>query len=435
MTDQPDERLRRIVMEVGIAYAQARRAKKRIKGALVSVYHIEDNVGTHRFLTTNDFLITSFGGVEEFERDLGRRYRTFELLGSTHGIQLRDRRKIELHESETKEVLKRIGETVVKHSNAVELPEAWMPEKKEEPTSVVNAYHVEDTNGRHYFLNVSELRLGVLDLTVEQFEAILSQYYPRYELLGKCTISHPGNGEPIAQENPALRIRIEQLEARYPEISGELWEEPPILAGAVRCENTMSLEKEKLVCMVCVDDAISEIMQGTYVEGYLVGFILRDRESGKLRALYRFKSIVHQARHWFEYVPSVQDKDTECLLRDKLEKGFQKFVASFAKGRPFAVACHYPPDDGGHPWKTLDWLVQNNLAVRRPAQDTPDDRPRLVSKQKTIHLMNVETGEVEEWSLEELAESAGIKGDELKRFLADPTGWIETHLPYMGRVQ
>ena len=49
--------------------------------------------------------------------------------------------------------------------------------------------------------------------------------------------------------------------------------------------------------------------------------------------------------------------------------------------------------------------------------------------------MNVETGEVEKWSLEEFAESAGIKGDELKKFLADPTGWIETHLPYMGRVQ
>jgi hypothetical protein len=130
MTNQPDERLRRIAMEVGTAYAQARRAKKRIKGAWVSVYHIEDKVGAHRFLTTNDFFITSFGGVEEFERDLGRRYRTFELLGSTHGIMHRDSLKVELHESETKEVLKRIGETVVKHSNAVGLPEPWIPEKK-----------------------------------------------------------------------------------------------------------------------------------------------------------------------------------------------------------------------------------------------------------------------------------------------------------------
>ena len=49
----------------------------------VSVYHVTDAQGVHRFLSMNSLAVGFLGGIGEFEGILATQFRTFELLGTT----------------------------------------------------------------------------------------------------------------------------------------------------------------------------------------------------------------------------------------------------------------------------------------------------------------------------------------------------------------
>lgn len=49
---------------------------------IVSVYHVVEKIGTHRFITINDFALEQMGGEKEFENILASQFHSCELLGS-----------------------------------------------------------------------------------------------------------------------------------------------------------------------------------------------------------------------------------------------------------------------------------------------------------------------------------------------------------------
>ncbi len=100
---------------------------------LVSIYHVLDKQGIHRFLTMNSHSVTRLGGIGEFERILATQFRTFELLGTSLVAQSRKNRgKYQIADPEGVDNLReRIIETMAAYPNSSRCIEPWLPAGQE----------------------------------------------------------------------------------------------------------------------------------------------------------------------------------------------------------------------------------------------------------------------------------------------------------------
>ena len=110
--------------------------------AVILCYHIVDKHGTHRLVSINNCAISDIHGDREaFERHLGERYRSFELVGSCQEIVDLANHTAALLE-DAHELKRRCEELRARHGEMCVEP--WMPEplnqqkvdKTEPPTAV-----------------------------------------------------------------------------------------------------------------------------------------------------------------------------------------------------------------------------------------------------------------------------------------------------------
>lgn len=124
-------------------------------------------------------------------------------------------------------------------------------------------------------------------------------------------------------------------------------------------------QKEKLLCLMVLDDAIAQKMLPGIEPAFWRGFIVQDRQTGSIFAKFRFRYKEHS--NWAEIVPTVQNDNTLQDLRFKLELTFRLAADIFSTANGVVVdidkvmACFYPPDDDGDPGKTLIWLEMRDL--------------------------------------------------------------------------
>lgn len=125
------------------------------------------------------------------------------------------------------------------------------------------------------------------------------------------------------------------------------------------------LTKEKMRCLMVLDDVVAGKLSCTAGPAYWRAFIMEDRTTHLVHAEFRFKYDSGK-RDWFRNQPKEQtspDAVTEelrCGLEDMMKKGFEVFGVD-AEAAENAIRCYYPPDDGGDPAKTLIWLDQQDL--------------------------------------------------------------------------
>lgn len=139
------------------------------------------------------------------------------------------------------------------------------------------------------------------------------------------------------------------------------------------------LNKEKLRCVVVVDDEVAGKLCSHPGPAYYRGFILEDRETHRVFALYRFKYDDGE-RSWFRLDPKEQNgveamvEHLRCGVEDVLKLGLLVFGVD-ARLLENAITFHYPPDDEGDPMKTIVWLEGQDLAeitVEKTSQNEAD---------------------------------------------------------------
>ena len=92
--------------------------------AIIMCYHVVDKHGTHRLISINDCTTADIHGDRaSFERHLGERYRSFELVGSCKWTDLANQ-TVTLVEG-APELRKRCDELRAQHGEM--LVEPWMP--------------------------------------------------------------------------------------------------------------------------------------------------------------------------------------------------------------------------------------------------------------------------------------------------------------------
>jgi hypothetical protein len=119
--------------------------------------------------------------------------------------------------------------------------------------------------------------------------------------------------------------------------------------------------KDKLICFMLVDDSLGEAICGPEAKGiaFWRAFILEDRQTGEVHALWRFK-YPDGRRSWTEILCKDKSRDdAQTYIRCALEDIINRASAIF--NLPHKVECFYPPDDGGDPKKTLLWLDERDL--------------------------------------------------------------------------
>lgn len=118
--------------------------------------------------------------------------------------------------------------------------------------------------------------------------------------------------------------------------------------------------KDKLICMLVVDDKLAEAVMGKTVSGYWRGFVMQNRETGEVRGEYRFK-YANGDRNWHKItMPSITDPEK---AKEKIHESMEQVLntANELLGLPFRVEAFFPPDDGGDPVKTIEWLEKKDL--------------------------------------------------------------------------
>jgi len=127
----------------------------------------------------------------------------------------------------------------------------------------------------------------------------------------------------------------------------------------------LDLNKEKLRCVLVLEDRLAKRLSPTAGPAYWGGFIVEDRETHVVSAIFRF-AYENGNRNWFGLkVPKeLSSEDAvgflRCVMEDVVKKGLDIFGLAPTVANN-AIHCWYPPDDGGDPAKTLIWLEQQDL--------------------------------------------------------------------------
>ena len=125
------------------------------------------------------------------------------------------------------------------------------------------------------------------------------------------------------------------------------------------------LNKEKIRCLVVLDDKVASKLCSRPGPAYFRGFILESRETHHVFALYRFK-YEDGERNWFQLKPKEQNdvevrvEELRCGVENVLKLGLEMFGVD-ERTAENAIQCYYPPDDGGDPAKTIIWMDQQDL--------------------------------------------------------------------------
>jgi hypothetical protein len=130
--------------------------------------------------------------------------------------------------------------------------------------------------------------------------------------------------------------------------------------------------KDKLICFMLVDDSLGIKVCGPSAKGiaFWRAFILEDRQTGEIHAVWRFK-YPDGNTSWTEITCTnglsgdAAKNHLRCALEDVINKANDVF------GLPQKVECFYPPDDGGDPGKTLLWLDEHDLIEFRVEKIDP----------------------------------------------------------------
>lgn len=137
-----------------------------------------------------------------------------------------------------------------------------------------------------------------------------------------------------------------------------------------RFDGMIDLEKEAIVSVVAVDDKLFEKGYGTPPPkdqgGYLRGYILRDRTTGEVRALYRFAKADARETEWhglkIDPAQLTEGQNEAEQLRLGLETTFLALAKIAMPEVKDPVRCYYPPAEAG-PTETVAWLAKHGLDV------------------------------------------------------------------------
>jgi hypothetical protein len=129
--------------------------------------------------------------------------------------------------------------------------------------------------------------------------------------------------------------------------------------------------EEKLLCHFLLDDGVAHRLNlCDRPVAFLRGFIVQDRKTGKITCKYRF----HQpdGKSWYHIEATNAEDNNLAYFMDRLKPGLTMATKVFAIGAKKvtpeqsamldgAIHFFYPPDDGGDPDKTLQWLIEKDL--------------------------------------------------------------------------
>ena len=125
------------------------------------------------------------------------------------------------------------------------------------------------------------------------------------------------------------------------------------------------LDKEKIRCLMVLDDGIAGKLSCKAGPAYWRAFILENRETHQVYVQFRFK-YQNGEKSWFQTrlkkqtSPEAATEELRCGLEDVMKTGLGAFGAD-AEAAENAIQCYYPPDDGGDPAKTIILLEQQDL--------------------------------------------------------------------------
>lgn len=127
------------------------------------------------------------------------------------------------------------------------------------------------------------------------------------------------------------------------------------------------LGKEKILCLIVVDDEVSKTMRGQFIPAYLRAFILQNRESGKIYATYRFKQ-ADGSRKWVELY---EDGKTADGYREAIEAIFRFTMKASGYEGDEPVSCFYPPENLS-PMESLKWMEKMDLIEVTKVEKVPE---------------------------------------------------------------
>jgi hypothetical protein len=117
--------------------------------------------------------------------------------------------------------------------------------------------------------------------------------------------------------------------------------------------------KEKLLCLLVLDDQHALALSQNAGEAFWRAFIVEDRVTYVITANFRFRYKDHDA--WYTITPKEQKgRETLKQLEANLRAIFN-FGAAILLNKSDVIESFYPPDDEGHPERTLAWLLKKDL--------------------------------------------------------------------------
>lgn len=133
------------------------------------------------------------------------------------------------------------------------------------------------------------------------------------------------------------------------------------------------MSKEKLLCLMALDDSFAEQVTDRAGEAFWRAFIVENRKTGAITANHRFR--YKNGDHWYTLTPREQKG---MATRDSLIESLRKVIGTallqftgFEGNR--LIHCHYPPDDGGDTEHTLRWLIEKDLVFVSKIEEWPPE--------------------------------------------------------------
>ena len=130
----------------------------------------------------------------------------------------------------------------------------------------------------------------------------------------------------------------------------------------------IDLAKEKILCLIVVDDKISELAHGERIPAYLRAFVLQDRQTGDVYAMTRFKQ-ADGSRRWTKLQKDGHTADDYCK---EIEAIFHLAIKTLNYEGDNPVSCFYPPKELG-PMESIEWMEKMNLieVTKVPVEEKP----------------------------------------------------------------
>ena len=131
---------------------------------------------------------------------------------------------------------------------------------------------------------------------------------------------------------------------------------------------------EQLLCHMLIDDDLCKKLHLGGPEGaFWRAYIVRNRVSGTVYAKVRYRYTTVSSWHYVE--PRDQVNDPAGSLQSRLKASIElalPFMGATPEEVAVAIKSFYPPDDEGHPERTIDWLIQEDLVTIHSIEMLPE---------------------------------------------------------------